>query len=388
MNVHIYPSYFTNESRILRIVECLGKYRVFNEFLIIAIFRKDLPAEEAINDNSRVTRIAPAFGRTITGKLGHVIKAVGWYVAAFRKLLSLPGLQCVNCHSLSVLPLGVLAKWFLKCKLVYDTHELETEVVSSRGLRKRLAKIAERLMIGQCDAVSVVNHSIAQWYKEQYKLGEVAVVRNMPKVQQRKIAATGKLRALIGVTGPEERIYLYQGLLTAGRGIPILLDVFRQMDAKQHLVFMGYGDMESTISAAADRHPNIHWVPAVPPEEVLAHTSDADVGLSLIENVCLSYYYCLPNKVFEYAACGVPSLVSNFPEMSRFIEESAYGWTVEPGVATVLEKLRSIDHQSISDIKKHIQASPVRYSWESEEAALLAIYSSLGYAIQDIKPIQ
>ena len=31
---------------------------------------------------------------------------------------------------------------------------------------------------------------------------------------------------------------------------------------------------------------------------------EADVGLCLVENVSLSDYYCLPNKLFEYAfAC-------------------------------------------------------------------------------------
>ena len=66
------------------------------------------------------------------------------------------------------------------------------------------------------------------------------------------------------------------------------------------LVFMGYGEFEKTIKEYAGKNKNIHFYPAVPLEKVLDYTQHADVGLSLIERVCLSYYLCLPNKVFEY----------------------------------------------------------------------------------------
>jgi len=44
------------------------------------------------------------------------------------------------------------------------------------------------------------------------------------------------------------------------------------------------------------------------PGRVEDYTVDADVGIALIENVCLGYYLCLPNKLFEYVACGVPAV--------------------------------------------------------------------------------
>lgn len=379
MNVHIYPSYFTSESRILRIVETLRAYRVFERFLVVAIRRTDLPNDERLAPNVRLVRVAPAFGRSLPGRIGRLVKALGWYASTLN-LLRVQPVTCINCHSLSVLPIGVVIKMLKRCRLVYDTHELETETVSSRGLRRWVARLTERLLIGWCDAVSAVNRSIADWYQHRYRLAQVAVVRNMPRDLRSTSGRTGRLRAAVGLpSDPNCQVYLYQGLLTRGRGIQLLLDVFPRLGDDRHLVFMGYGDLEGVVRDAAARHSNIHLVPAVPPDQVLDYTADADVGLSVVENVCLSYYYSLPNKVFEYAVCGVPSLVSRFPEMARFVEETGFGWAVEPEAGALLARLRSLDAVEIERVKARVRAGGPRFEWATEEPSLLALYARLGF---------
>lgn len=378
MNVHLYPSHFTNESRILRIVESLRTHRVFDEILIIAVHCADLPECEVVAPGVRLVRVDPVFGRSLKGRVGRAIKGFGWYVAVLRLLRKL-SLECINCHSLSVLPIGVLARLFSGGRLVYDTHELETETVSSRGMRRLLARLTEWLLIGQCDAVSVVNQSIADWYRARYHLPTVWVVRNMPRSVTEEVRPTGLLRRAIGLENrPECLIYLYQGFLTTGRGVRMLLEVFSHMGEPYHLVLMGYGDLEPLVRRAEAAHPNIHFVPAVPPNRVLEYTADADVGLALIENVCLSYYYSLPNKVFEYAMCGVPSLVSDFPEMARFIDESGFGWKISPDATSLEKHISALERKGIDVKRAHIRASTLRYGWETEEKQLLDMYAHLG----------
>jgi glycosyltransferase involved in cell wall biosynthesis len=380
LNVHIYPSYFTHESRILRIVETLRTRRIFDEFLIIAIRRPDLPEDEELAPGVRLVRLGPAFGQLMRGRMGRLVKALGWYVAVLRRLRTLP-VVCINCHSLSVLPIGVMLRLGSRCRLVYDTHELETETVPSRGVRRQLARLAERLLIGRCDAVSVVNGSIARWYRARYRLPTVWVVRNMPRSSGGVLRPTGLLRRAIALEArPECLIYLYQGLLTNGRGVRMLLEVFARMGEPRHLVLMGYGDLEPLVRRAAATHSNIHFVPAVPPDRVLEYTADADVGLAMVENVCLSYYYSLPNKVFEYAMCGVPSLVSDFPEMARFVDESGFGWKVQPEARAIAAWLSALERDEIERKKELIRSSGARYGWETEEAQLLDMYAHLGMA--------
>jgi len=54
-------------------------------------------------------------------------------------------IQMVNIHSVAFLPFGVLLKYFYNARLIYDTHELETETNGSNGIRKKLSKLIEKI---------------------------------------------------------------------------------------------------------------------------------------------------------------------------------------------------------------------------------------------------
>jgi hypothetical protein len=167
MNLHIYPSTFQNETRILKIIRSLKAHQIFDEIQVMALLKGALPAYESLGEGLSVIRIAPLFGSAIPTKIGTLIKLIGWHASAF---VALRGKQitCVNCHSLPVLPLSfMIAKW-KGAKLIYDTHELETETLSSKGIRQKIARLVERLFIHRCHAVCVVSPSIAEWYKSHY----------------------------------------------------------------------------------------------------------------------------------------------------------------------------------------------------------------------------
>ncbi len=54
-------------------------------------------------------------------------------------------------------------------------------------------------------------------------------------------------------------------------------------------------------------------------------TKQADLGLSLEEDLGLNYRYCLPNKVFDYVHAGIPVLVSDLPLLKELISAYSIG---------------------------------------------------------------
>lgn len=377
MNIHIYPSTFANESRILKFVYSLRHALIFRNVLVIALWKEGLPRHELLEDGIEVIRVAPVVGGRLGGALGRVIKALGWYLGV---LLALRGrrVSCFNCHSLSVLPLSVLVKWWKGCVFIYDPHELETETAGLHGVRQKIAQVVERSLIGLADAVCVVNRSIAGWYEAAYGLRNVHVVRNMPHRNLVCPERTGLLRQAIGL-GPDSLLFLYQGLLAPGRGGEVLIEAFSRLPADRHLVFMGYGELTEHIKAAAKANTNIHYVPAVPPDKLQGYTVDADVGISLIENVCLSYRLCLPNKLFEYAACGVPSVVSDFPEMGAFVDECGCGWRIAPTADALVELVEGLTVEAIESKRNSALRASETFCWQAEEVSLLSMYRGLGF---------
>lgn len=349
---------------------------MFARVMVLALWKEGFSRHEVLDDGIEVLRVAPLFGGSLQGDAGRLLKAVGWYLGVLWALRGLK-VSCFNCRSLPVLPLSVLVKLWKRCVLVYDPHELETETASLRGWRQWLARRMEGALIGRADAVCVVNRSIADWYAARYRLQQVWVVRNVPYRSQREPVRTGALRKAVGLA-PEAQLFLYQGLLAPGRGVGLLIDAFSGMPDR-HLVFMGYGEMEGRIREAAVQNANIHFMPAVPPGQVKEYTVDADVGISLIENVCLSYYLCLPNKLFEYVACGVPAVVSDFPELGRFVDEYDCGWKVAPDAQALRHLVQSLTAGELAAKRANTRGSCQLYCWQEEEKMLLAMYQALGF---------
>lgn len=104
------------------------------------------------------------------------------------------------------------------------------------------------------------------------------------------------------------------------------------------------------------------------------YTVDADVGLCLTENSCLSHYLSLPNKFFEYLAAGVPVISSDFPEMASLVARHGCGWVTEPTAGALAAVIAAID---AADVRRKAegarQASPM-LTWDREQANLLDMY--------------
>ena len=140
---------------------------------------------------------------------------------------------------------------------------------------------------------------------------------------------------------------------------------------------MGYGVLQETIRSYERLYPNIHFLHAVPPENVLEYTMGADVGLSLIENVCMSYYFCLPNKMFEYFSSGIPCIVSNFPDMKSVVEQYRCGWAIDVNELAIDHLIHRLTRDEIDTFRHNVRLARKHFSWKAEEAKLIGVYNSL-----------
>jgi glycosyltransferase involved in cell wall biosynthesis len=307
--------------------------------------------------------------------VGKIARAVQWQWLVFWHVVRMSP-ACINCHNVWLLPLCALLKLWCRSVLIYDTHELETETHLSRGLRRVACKAIERMLIHTADLTFVVCESIGDWYRNAYGLQDrVMVVRNFPTRATDIPQKSTVLRELLEIDR-KELIFLYQGVLGRGRGVELLLEAFTSMPDR-HVVFLGFGKLVPLIQQFAALHSNIHYLPAVAPAELSRYTAGADVGLSIIENLSLSYYYCLPNKLFEYLNCGVPVVASDFPEMAAIIRKSKCGWLVPVSVDHLIRTMQSISPESIRLRSCSTEEFRMHHCWEREERVLTHAYRLL-----------
>jgi glycosyltransferase involved in cell wall biosynthesis len=377
-NVHMYPSPFTHETRMLRITASLVDRGIFDRILVVAALRTPGTREHERLDSAReVWRVPTTVPRS--GFLTKVLNSVEWSLRVLWGLRR-DRIDCLNPHSLSVLPLAVLIKQFKRCRVIYDAHEIETETTEVAGVRKALSRLTERLLIRFVDAVNLTSEGHGAWYRWEYGLHNVWVVRNCPYRRRANPRPPSVFREKFSI--PDDHlVFLYQGAIAAPRGTDLLLDVFAVMPPDRHIVFMGFGPGVDRVREHEQRLPNIHYHPAVPPAEVARYTCGADVGIHMMDDSCINHLHALPNKPMEYMNAGLPAIVSDLPEMGGLIRSAGAGWVVPVNDGAALRRVvLGLDREEIEKRRQLALVWADANNWESEEVKLAELYRTLGFS--------
>jgi glycosyltransferase involved in cell wall biosynthesis len=337
------------------------------------IARAVLPREENLPNDQRIDRVGATVHDRRPSVAGRVLEQLSWSRAVFR-FYSQSDIRVINAHSVAVLPVCYLLSRRFGAKLIYDAQELETEASSSTGMQRWIFKVIERSLITRCDAVIVVNRSIADWYQLRYRGVRPVVIRNISDTE-----ASGQpydLRSQLSVSA-DERLFVFAGNLGEGRNIRAILDAFATPAVNAHVVFLsGGGKLGSLVSEYCARHPNIHWLSAVPSTEVIHYMAQCDVGFCLIEPSCLSYKLSLPNKAFEYAQAGLPFFFTDLPEIDRLLGPAFVSWRVGDPSQDLTAAITALTANAIEEARANMARLRIP-SWDEEAAAMIAVYSAL-----------
>jgi glycosyltransferase involved in cell wall biosynthesis len=169
----------------------------------------------------------------------------------------------------------------------------------------------------------------------------------------------------------ENRIILYQGVLSEGRGIELILNALKILP-NYAFVILGEGAFKEKfigLSKKLNLSNRVHFSGMIPQDKLLDYTAGADLGIALIENISKSYFYALPNKLFEYIMAGIPVIVSDLPQMKNIIETYDVGKIVidlQPkNIADTIDGFLQ-DKSEVEKIKKNCNAAAKNLNWEKE----------------------
>jgi len=363
---------FKNDSRVLK--ENISLQKAGYDVKVVALHEEPLKEYDEVQ-NIPVHRVKLKSRGWSKQKLIQLIK---YFEFIYKVVMQYKRSDIIHCNDLNSLPIGVIIKIFFNknAKIVYDAHEYETELNGLKGVQKKLVKWLEKRLIKYADKVITVSDAIADEYVKLYDIEKPALVLNTPPYKE--IEKKNIFRETLGIK-ENQTIFLYQGGLSKGRGIEILLEAFKTIDNENAvIVLMGYGPLENLIKETSKEHKNIYFHQAVSPHVLLDYTSSADFGISTIEDTCLSYRYCLPNKMFEYLMAEIPVIVSNLYEMKRLVETNKIGTVAKEnspdGLKEAIEKAVKLDK---IELKTNIQKLKTIYNWEEQEKVLIKLYEEL-----------
>jgi glycosyltransferase involved in cell wall biosynthesis len=134
-------------------------------------------------------------------------------------------------------------------------------------------------------------------------------------------------------------IALYAGALGLSNDLGIVLDAAARLrdDPRISLVLLGDGKERPALEARARRLGlrNLHFVPAVPKDEMDQALAAADACIAILKPLDV-YKTTYPNKVFDYMAAGRPVVLAIDGAIRQVIEEARAGVFVPPGDAVAL----------------------------------------------------
>lgn len=269
----------------------------------------------------------------------------------------------------TILP-GLIISRLKRKKCIYDAHEYFTETpeVVRRPVVKRVWEWVAAFAIPRVDAAYTVGEGLATLFEKRYKKA-FDVIRNMPFYQD-------------AIAKPDQNIILYQGVLNEGRGLEQVILAMQTIE-NATLWLAGEGDLSTVLRkqvADLQLESKVKFLGYLPPVELQKVTLQAKIGLNLLENRGLSYYYSLANKAFDYIQAGIPSIQMNFPEYQQLNKR--------------YETFILINDQDIDTLKNAIQElvkNPILYDelhdnclkarqmliWEKEEVKLSSIYKNI-----------
>jgi glycosyltransferase involved in cell wall biosynthesis len=281
----------------------------------------------------------------------------------------------IFANDLDTLPAAFLAAKLRNKRLIYDTHEYYTETpeLVHRPITQAIWRTIENFIFPRLTDIITVNESIAKLYGDKFNK-KVHVCRNIPL----SVASTPHIKKEdLGISS-DKKVIIYQGALNVGRGLEWILEAMPLIE-NAILLIIGEGDIRKKLQQLTKKlgvENKVVFLGRIDSNKLTEYTRLADIGLCLLEKKGLSYYYSLPNRVFDYINAGVPILATDFPEITKIVETYKTGMLInhyEPDyLAKVITEMLSVPLNT-----DHFKNISKELCWEKEEKVLVGVINNI-----------
>jgi len=262
---------------------------------------------------------------------------------------------------------------------IYDAHEYFTEVpeVVERPNIQRIWQWVANRTIPNLKYCYTVCESLAVVFKQEYGT-TFEVIRNVPfKVENEFVLSNNS---------SQKSIILYQGVLNDGRGLEEAIGAMQYVENAE-LWLAGEGDLSKELRQLAidlKVESKVNFLGYITPIELKKVTQQATIGLNLLQNKGLNYYYSLANKAFDYIQNGKPSINMKFPEYERLNTQFNTFILIEnlqpKALAKAINELLT-DKNLYKQFHQNCLIAKEVLNWENEEEKLIAFYEGIRKSI-------
>ena len=258
----------------------------------------------------------------------------------------------------------------LNLPLVYDSHEIFTEMPSVNGrFTQNIWRSLESFIVPKLNFMMTASESYADWFHKTYGIERPVVLQNFP-------LKSGNPQDYSIVNSP--KVIIYQGVINPSRGLDKLIPEMHKIENAE-LWIAGDGPkkkefQELTKNLGLD--DKVKFIGKILPEKLREITQKADLGVSIEENNGLSYYFSMPNKISDYIQARIPVVVSDFPEMRKVADHFKAGEKIRD-YNELAQKIQLVLNNGKHSYKDALDHAASQLCWENEENRLLGLFCKI-----------
>tara|TARA_Y100000590_G_scaffold456501_1_gene607224 strand:- start:3885 stop:4991 length:1107 start_codon:yes stop_codon:yes gene_type:complete len=298
-----------------------------------------------------------------------VIKYIDWIQKVYRKIKKTSFDTIIAADFYSLVPLSLIKN---NHQTIYDSREIYSKLSAhiNSPIKNIIIKACERYCVKKINKIIVTAYSDQKYLSNIYPNKNLVykIIYNYPlkkNIKKRSSYLRDKFSFSSNTT-----ILLYQGVIQKNRGILQLVKIVKNTENTAGVI-VGGGEFKRTVKQHIKKQKlcsRIFFLHPAPYLELFKITSSADIGVALIRPVGLSNQYALPNKLFEYALSGIPTLASNLQNMHKVINRHNLGWCVDS--KDLKHQIQLIKNYQKSGYSLE-QEKLSRFSWEYQHDAFI-----------------
>lgn len=297
------------------------------------------------------------------------------FIYAFRKALKVKA-KIYHFHDIELIPTALLLKLIGK-RVIYDIHENNPAALLSRPylnnkffkiILSKIIDIVERISVHFFDALITATPDIGLRFTKHKPF----TLRNYP------ILPVYNKIPDIEITKIKPSI-IYVGGMSKIRGILELISAFEHIDEAELWLLGGFESAEFEQECRSLKAWNkIKYLGIVKPYEIFSYIKKADIGIVTFLPKP-NHITALPTKPFEYMACGLPLIMSNFQYWKDFFKESSLYINPENSLDIAKKiKLLVLDKKRLKEMgERNLGLAQNEYNWDNESKNLLNAYNSI-----------
>jgi glycosyltransferase involved in cell wall biosynthesis len=281
---------------------------------------------------------------------------------------------------------------FKDIPLIYQNHEIEANLSSLSSLSGWVQR-AERAWISQANLVIFPDQDRATFFQKVTGLKKAPII--VPNFPRKSFFALNADWASIIQKRWEAFTLFYRGSISetsSMREIVFAASLLKHFNRNVHVQFVGFlnqseGQLLESWVRQSVMSDSFSYLGVLPYRDLQTPTVSATIGFALYKNTSFDRVACASacNKIYEYAACGLPVIVSDFSTYRAYLSDESWVRFADPeDPVAIASAVKDI----LSDFKKYREICLAARNAFEQKFNYESVFSPLFMKIKELVDVQ